>query len=60
MGHLHPPSQNCHALDIMEFWDFIYKNLILIAFLVKNVQLHPPRQISGYATGQVVAFGGGR
>ena len=32
MGHLHPTSQNCYALDRMEFLHFMYKILILIAF----------------------------
>ena len=41
MGHLHPPSQNCYALVRMEFLHDIYKILILIPFIVKNVQLHP-------------------
>jgi hypothetical protein len=29
MGHLHPPNQNCLALDIIEFSNFIHNNLIL-------------------------------
>ena len=41
MGHLHPPSQNCYALDRMMFFHFSYKILILIAFFSQNVQLHP-------------------
>jgi hypothetical protein len=29
MGHLHPPSPNCLALDKIEVSNFLYKSLIL-------------------------------
>ena len=51
MGHLHPPNLNYYALDIIEFWPLIYKNLKFVGLFGQNCPIAPPNKISGYATG---------
>ena len=52
MGHLHPPTQNCYALDRMQFLDLIYKKFNINSIFSQKCPIAPPppRQISDYAT----------
>ena len=38
-----PPSQNCYALDSLEFFHFLYKILILIAIFSQKCPTAPRR-----------------
>ena len=54
MGHLHSPKPKLVCTRQNGVFAFYIQHFYINKhFLVKNVQLHPPRQISGYATGSV-------
>ncbi len=51
-GNCNPsPNLDSHARDVIEFGPLNSRNLRYRTFLIKNVQLNPPNQISEYDTG---------
>jgi hypothetical protein len=42
MGHLHPPSLDCFALDITEFWPLDNKNFEFKVLFSQKFLISPP------------------